>query len=92
MDGLSIYKAVNILNDRYISEKLTRVTVTEDSVCIGIYSKDRISLFVRVTGGKPSVHTVREQAGISDKFLDRINGGEIKEIGHGNSIVFSGWI
>lgn len=81
MDGLSIYKAVNILNDRYISEKLTRVTVTEDSVCIGIYSKDRISLFVRVTGGKPSVHTVREQAGISDKFLDRINGGEIKEIG-----------
>lgn len=81
MDGLSITKAVNILKRRYLSEKVTKVTVTEDSVCIGVYSPDRASIYVRVTGGKPSVHTVFSQVGIADKFLDRLNGGEIKEMG-----------
>lgn len=81
MDGLSITKAVNIIRDRYLHKKITKVTVTEDSICLGIYSKDRASVYIRVTGGKPSVHTVFSQIGIDDKFLSRLNGGAITDIG-----------
>jgi len=68
---------VNILKKRYEGSSVTKVTVTEDSVCAGIYSADRSSVCVRVTGGKPNVSAVSNQYGVPDKFLDRLNGGTI---------------
>ena len=81
MDGLSITKAVNILKKRYEGSRVTKITVTEDSVCVGVYSGDRASVLIRVTGGKPSVHTVFSQQGVNDQFLEKLNGGDIAEIG-----------
>ncbi|ADD67680.1 protein of unknown function DUF814 [Denitrovibrio acetiphilus DSM 12809] len=81
MDGLSITKAVNILKNRYEGNKVTKVTVTEDSLCVGVYSDDRASVMVQITGGKPSVHTVFSHEGVADKSLDRLNGGQIVSIG-----------
>ena len=71
---------MNILKKRYEGEGLTKLTVTEDSVCVGVYSDDRASVLVRVTGGKPSVHTVFSPVGVADKFLERLNGGRIVKI------------
>jgi len=81
LDGLSITKAVNILKQRYEGSKVTKVTTTEDSVCIGVYCEERASILVRVTGGKPSVHTVFSQEGVPDQSLDRLNGGQIVSFG-----------
>lgn len=80
MDGLSITKAVNILKNRYEGSGVTKVTVTEDSVCAGVYCAERMSVLVRVTGGRPSVHTVSQHEGVNDKFLERLNGGTITNI------------
>jgi len=81
LDGLSITKAVKILKKRYEGSRLTKVTVTEDSVCLGVYSKERVSILVRITGGKPSVHPVFKQVGVPDQALDRLNGGTITDVG-----------
>ncbi|PLX66234.1 MAG: hypothetical protein C0603_12575 [Denitrovibrio sp.] len=81
MDGLSITKAINILKKRYEGTSITKVGVTEDAICIGVYSEKRASIFVRVTGGKPSVHTIFSSEGVSDQTLDRLNGGKITHIG-----------
>jgi len=80
LDGLSITKAVNILKKRYEGQSVTKITSTEDSICIGIYSDDRSSVLIKITGGKPSVHTVFSSEGIADKFLDRLNGGTVTAI------------
>lgn len=80
MDGLSITKAANILKKRYEGNQLTKVSVTEDSVCLGIYSDDKAAVMIRVTGGKPSVHTVFSREGVTDKFLERLNGGRLTEV------------
>jgi predicted ribosome quality control (RQC) complex YloA/Tae2 family protein len=81
LDGLSITKGVNILKKRYEGNKVTKVTVTEDSMCIGVYSDERASVMVHITGGKPSLHTVFTHEGVGDQFLDRLNGGQITHIG-----------
>lgn len=81
MDGLTITKVAEILKKRYAGSGITKLTLTEDSLCIGVYCKERASVMVRVTGGKPSVHTVFASEGMGDQFLDRLNGGTIADIG-----------
>jgi predicted ribosome quality control (RQC) complex YloA/Tae2 family protein len=80
LDGLSITKVINAFKSRYQGSKLTKVTVTEDSVCLGVYSQERVSILVRITGGKPSVITVFQSEGMPDQSLDRLNGGTITNI------------
>lgn len=81
MDGLSITKAVNIIKKRYEGKKVTKITVTEDSMCVGVYSDERASVMIRITGGKPSLHTVFSQEGVGDQALDRLNGGVLTGVG-----------
>lgn len=81
MDGLTLTKAVNIIKHRYCGAQVTKVNVTEDSVVIGLFSDDKNSVCVRVTGGTPALYTCRDMAGVKDVTLDRLSGGKITEIG-----------
>ncbi|WP_415238101.1 NFACT RNA binding domain-containing protein [Seleniivibrio woodruffii] len=81
MDGLTLTKAVNIIKERYTGVQVTKINVTEDSVTIGLFAKDRKSLHIRVTGGSPALFTSDTQEGVPDQFLDRLSGGKITDVG-----------
>lgn len=81
MDGLTLTKAVNIIKKRYEGAQITKVNVTEDSVIIGIFAGEGVSVCVRVTGGTPALYTSKDITGVKDVMLDRLSGGKITEIG-----------
>jgi predicted ribosome quality control (RQC) complex YloA/Tae2 family protein len=81
MDGLTLTKAVHTIKTRYEGAQVTKINVTEDSVTIGLFTPDRKSLHVRVTGGSPALFTSSAQEGVPDPFLDRLSGGKITEVG-----------
>lgn len=79
MDGLTLTKAVRLLNAEFAGSKLNRIGVTDDSLYLSLYSEGAKYIRIRC-GDSPALFPADKCDGSQSDRLDALSGATLKSI------------